>query len=276
VIPKQDGLTMQAHEDEYHADRGSLSVSGAKLLLPPSCPAKFKERMDNPPKPKPEYTFGHAAHRLVLGKGAEILEVDAPDWRSKEAREARAQASNSVAPMLTHELDKARAMAAAVKAHPLAGPLFDEGHAELSAYHTDPDTGVRLRGRFDWLRLWRGRHLIVDFKTTQIAQPDEFARKTADFMYYCQAAWYLDLVRAVVPGSDPVFWFVCVEKEPPYLVTVLEFDIVAIQAGQRLNRQAINTYTACMQSGEWPSYPNNDEVQLISLPAWALDDEMAF
>lgn len=271
-IPVEDCMTAQVVEDDYHADKGSLSQSGARKLVAPSCPAKFKQWRDTPPPPKPEYTFGHAAHTLVLGKGVEILEVDAPNWKTKAAQEQRALASNTVAPMLTHELAKARAMADAVKAHPLAGPLFDEGHAELSIYHTDPDSGVRLRGRLDWLRVHEGRNLIVDFKTSTTAHPIEFMRKTADYGYHQQVAWYLDLVAATVPGSDPRFLFVVVEKEPPYLVSVIELDTVSEIEGRRLNRQAIDTYAECVATDTWPSYPNNDEVQLVSIPLWAMSD----
>lgn len=274
MIPKQDCITTQVAEDEYHRDVTSLSQTGARRLVSPSCPAKFKELRDNPPTPKAEYTFGHAAHKLVLGKGADIIEVDAPDWRSKEAREIRATACNGVAPMLTHELAKARAMAEAVKAHPLAGPLFDEGHPELSIYHTDEATGVRLRGRLDWLRLYNERHLIIDFKTSVTAHPGEFIRRAADYGYHQQVAWYLDLVRAAVPNSDPTFWFVIVEKDAPYLVSVMELDDPSIAEGRRLNREAITTYAECMRTDTWPGYPNNDEVQLMGLPYWAIQDEM--
>jgi hypothetical protein len=274
VIPNTDCITTQVSEADYHADTTSLSQSGARRLVPPSCPAKFKQLRDNPPKPKAEYTFGHAAHKLVLGKGAEIIEVNESSWRSKAAQEIRATACNGVAPMLTHELNQARAMADAVKAHPYAGPLFDEGHAELSMYHTDPSTGVRLRGRLDWLRLQDGRHVIIDFKTSTTAEPAEFVRKGTNFGYHMQTAWYLDLVKAAVPGSDPRFLFVVCEKDLPHLVSVIELDDEAIGEGRRLNRIAIETYAECTASDVWPSYPNNDEVQLMSLPYWAIDDEM--
>ena len=67
-IPEADGL-YTVDEQSYHRDRGSLSVSGAKLLLPPSCPAKFKERMDNPPPPKPHFDFGSIVHTLTPAPG---------------------------------------------------------------------------------------------------------------------------------------------------------------------------------------------------------------
>jgi hypothetical protein len=54
-------------EAEYHADRDSLSVSGAKVLL--KAPALFKWQQDHPVH-KDVFDFGSAAHALVLGVGA--------------------------------------------------------------------------------------------------------------------------------------------------------------------------------------------------------------
>lgn len=259
-------------DEQYHADRDSLSFSGAKLLLSPSCPAKFREHMDNPPKPKPEYTFGHAAHRLVLGKGGEIVEVDAPDWRSKAAREIRDQACNGIAPMLTHELEKARAIERAVREHPTAGPLFEQGDAEMSLYATDPTTGVRLRGRIDWLTTLDGQYFVVDFKTSDTAEPQAFARKGAGYLYHGQHAWYEDLVKAVGLSASPRFIDVVAEKAPPYVVTVVEFDAESVTEGRRLNRLAIDLYAECVKTNEWPDY--GPGIHPISIPAWAFDDEM--
>ena len=92
AVPERDGIYGWVPEALYHRDSGSLSFSGAKLLLPPSCPAKFKERMDNPPKPKRIFEFGHLVHLEVLGKGVDTVEIDANDYRTKAAREARDRA----------------------------------------------------------------------------------------------------------------------------------------------------------------------------------------
>ena len=48
----------------YHADPvfgGSLSSSGARALLPPSCPALFRHKQLHGEPPKAEFDFGHAA-----------------------------------------------------------------------------------------------------------------------------------------------------------------------------------------------------------------------
>src|SRR5438270_12221695 len=74
----------------YHADPvpgGSLSQSGAKKLLA-TCPARFRYERDHPPAPTDAMELGTAAHKLVLGIGPDLVEVEAKDWRTKAAQEA--------------------------------------------------------------------------------------------------------------------------------------------------------------------------------------------
>lgn len=267
----KDGLYNNISDTAYHGDTVSLSSTGARLLLPPSCPAKFKEWRDNPPTPKPQFDIGHVVHRLVLGKGSDIVEIEAPDYRGKDARDARDKAHvNDQAPVLTHELVECRRMAGAVIRHPVAGPIFTspKGDAEVSFYATDPATGVQLRCRVDWLhynpdgRLW-----CLDLKTSTTANPVEFVRKAADWQYHFQAAWYLGVIGLLKLAVDPVFLFAVVEKTPPYLVSVVEFDAEAIAEGRRLNRQAIDLYHDCHANNTWPGY--DADITPISLPPWA-------
>lgn len=272
---------------EYHNDRASLSSSGARLLLPPGCPAKFRERMDSAPKPSRVFDFGTLAHSLVLGKGTEFTVLDpeihglakdgsvAASPRSTatwKAAEAEARESGRL-PVHVDDYAKATAMAARVPVHPIAGPLFQEaGRAEVSIYADDPVTGVRLRARPDW-HFNNNRLVIVDYKTTATAQPDDFSRRAADYGYHMQGAWYIDVAALAGLGDDAAFLLVAQEKEPPYLVTVLEFDAEAIEEGRRRNRKAIDLYARCMETDEWPAYPGTDEIVSISLPHWAISGQ---
>ena len=272
-----DGAYPDVPEEQYHADRASLSVSGAKLLLPPSCPAKFRWAMDNERKPKKEWDFGHVAHHLVLGKGTEFVVLDpavhglkadgciaekpsaTAKWKAAAA-EARKQGRT---PISLDDLTRAQAMALKVLAHPTACHMFAEGRAEVALYHTDPETGVQLRGRLDWLE---PNGDIADYKTSTTANPAELIRKFWTLSYFMQAAWYRDLAVALEIAENPGFRFVVQEKEPPFVVTVVEYDDQAIAEGRRLNRQAVRLYADCLERGQWPGY--SDDVVPISLPGW--------
>jgi PDDEXK-like domain of unknown function (DUF3799) len=262
-------------EDVYHGDPvpgGSLSASGAKLLLAPSCPARYKYEREHP-KIKAEFDFGTAAHKYVLGVGPKIRHVDARDWRTKAAKEeAEAARDAGQVPLLTADLAKVREMAAAIREHPIAGAIFDPGRggkAEQSLFWDDPAFGIWRRLRLDWLPLpdTLRRLILADYKTTTDASPAAIRKTIANYGYYQQAAWYIDGVRALEIDDDPAFLFVFQEKTAPYLITVAELDEPAIQAGRERNAEACEIWRDCTDTGIWPGY--TDEIELISLPPWA-------
>ena len=262
-----DGLD----EATYHADKASLSVSGAKKLLPPSCPAKFFHDREHGQAPKAEFDFGHAAHSAVLGAGPVMRIVDAEDWRTKAAREQRDEirAAGEV-PVLRAEAEQVAGMASAIKAHPIASALLDRDHGkpEQSGYWHDADHDVLRRFRLDWLPETNGGRLIVsDYKTAISAEPGAIRKAVANYGYYMQHAWYVDGLHALEVAEDIAFVFIFQEKTAPYLVTVAELDAEAILLGRKRNDQALQVYAECTATNTWPPY--SSEVELISLPAWA-------
>ena len=250
-------------ENEYHAHRDSLSASGAKWLAPPSpCPAKFRHAMDNP-RTSDAFDLGHVAHRLVLGKGNEFeVLVDDNGEPYRDRRSKAAQALDAAirdagkVPILFADYEQAAAMADAVKAHPIAGPLFTDGDAEVSLFWPDAETGVIRRARFDWLRRpHEGKRLLIaDLKTARSADPYVFGKSAADFGYAISAANYVDGAIACGLDPDPAFLFAVVEKTPPYVVTVLQAPDDVIELGRGLMRAALRLFKQCTESGEWPGY----------------------
>lgn len=268
-----DGMS----DTDYHGHPGSLSTSGAKKLLPPSCPAKFKASLGKE-EHKPEFDFGKVVHTLVLGEGAQPEIVEAKSWQTKAAKEAQDEARGAgKVPILAGDWEVARKVAASVKAHPVASALFTDGKAEQSAFWVDEETGVVRRARFDWLRspVKGKRLLLTDLKTARSAEPEAFGKAVADFGYAMQAAAYIDAAIALGLDPDPAFLFVVVEKVEPYVVTVAELDADALQIGRYLNRKALRVYAECRATDVWPTY-SNDVVQ-VSLPYYyARNHEEAF
>jgi len=263
--------------EEYHADPvperlgGSLSASGAKKLLPPNCPATFDYLRHHGQPHKDVFDFGHAAHAAVLGIGAEIVTVDATDWRTKAAKEAKEAAyAEGKVPLLAEDVAHVDEMAAAILSHPIAAALLnpENGMPERALFRQDEQEGVWLRSMLDWLPdSGDGRMIVPDYKTAVSASPDEFAKSAAKFHYHMQDAFYRDMVVALGLADDVAFVFVVQEKTAPYLVTVVELDSEAVRIGRELNREAIDLYAQCQSSGLWPGY--SEDVALISLPAWA-------
>lgn len=258
--------------EEYHADRGSLSSSGARLLLPPSCPALFRHAQDNPQEPKKTYDLGSAAHKLVLGEGPDLVRIDADEWRSAAVKaEVAAVRDEGGIPLKPADYQQVHDMADALRRHPVAAALFDpaRGKPEQSLFWRDRPTGVMRRARFDWLPDARsGRLIIPDYKTCRSAEPTALARSVQEFGYHQQDDWYRAAARALDLADDSAaFVFVCQEKTPPYIVTVVEMDAEARRIGAARNRRAIETFAECTAGGNWPGY--SDEIAYLSLPTWA-------
>lgn len=260
-------------EDEYFS-HPALSCSGAKKLLPPSCPALFRHEQLHGRPSKASFDLGHAAHKAVLGVGAPLQLVEADDWRTKAAKEQRETAyATGAIPLLTREWDQLQQMAAVLRTHPIAAELFDpeRGRPEQSLFRIDPETGVELRARLDWLPVAEnGRMVLADYKTARSAEPGAFARAAASFGYHQQAAFYMDMVTALGLAEEVGFVFIVQETTAPYLVSVIELDAEAVMVGRLKNRQAIDLYAKCAADDVWPGY--TDGVELVSLPKWATYD----
>lgn len=264
----------QMDESQYHADPipgGSLSSSGARRLLPPGCPAKFRHEQLHGRKVTKPFEFGTAAHRLVLGVGPELVRIDHDSWRTAAAKDAAAEArERGAVPLLYADYTAVHAMAAALRAHPIARALFapETGQPEQTLLWMDERTGAWLRARIDWLPNVSDRRTIVaDYKTCITADPGKLEKVIYDHGYFQQDAWYREGVKAVHRGgADTSFVFVFQEKTAPYLVTVVELDALAVQIGAARNREAIDIWLRCRETGHWPGY--SSEVESICLPRW--------
>ena len=265
--PTEPGLYDGIPDAIYHGDRNSLSSSGARKLLPPSTPALFKYEQDHPVF-KDTFDFGHAAHAEVLGTGMDIVEVIADDWRTKAAQQTRDSIrAEGKTPLLTKDLAKVHEMADALRSHETAATLLSNGKAEQSLYWRDQATGIMRRARPDWLPNVTGSRLVVpDYKTAVSADETDFAKAAGDYGYHCQAPWYLDGIIELGIHPDPEFVFVVQEKEPPYLVNVVQLAPEALELGRQLNRIAIETYVTCRQTDIWPGY--GEDIKLVDLPPW--------
>src|SRR5258708_1607489 len=88
------GLHYDVPDDIYRRDpcaEPSLTQSAAKILLQWT-PAHLKYMRQ---EPTTKYDIGQIAHRLILGRGRElkVLPSEIGDWRTKDARSARENAS---------------------------------------------------------------------------------------------------------------------------------------------------------------------------------------
>ena len=244
-----------------------LSQSRAKVLLGEAGPARFKHQ-ETVRETKAEFDLGTAAHALVLGKGSErLVLIDSKDYRNKPAQAARDAAyADGLTPVLPQQMRQAEDMAEALVKHSASMEVLS-GESEIAALWVRSD-GLRLRGQMD--KYAAGSH-IGDYKTAADASFRGFNKSAYNYRYYMQAAWYQLLVRELTGELLP-YRMVAQEKHAPYLPSAWEVPDHYLAMGLVDMDDAIAIYQQCLKSGNWPGYP--DEIQTLSPPDWALDDEI--
>ncbi|SKH53575.1 recE [Mycobacteroides abscessus subsp. massiliense] len=278
-IPSNDGIYATIDDDVYHSDLASLSSSGARDLLA-STPEEFDFNRRTPRDPNRNYDFGHAAHKMVLGKGSRLAMLDpkihglkadgkpaaVPTSTSMWKNAAKAARDKGQIPIAKADMQKAQTMAGKVFQHRTAARLLSEGRAEHSIYWHDDATGVRLRCRPDFITDGLGRTICVDYKTSTSAKPSQFQRAVMDYGYHMQQAFY-EVGLAELGYDDIGFVFIVQSKTAPYAVSVCSIDPEIVELGHRQNRAAIELFARCTESGRWPGY---EGIQPVGMAGWAI------
>lgn len=249
---------------DYHADPALGSTSLKTLAL--KTPAHYLHDKQHP-KFSDAFTLGTAAHSLILeGDTSSIVVVEADNWLTKAAKEAKAAAlADGKQPLLTKEWVQVQAMRDAVMNHEVASQYFTNHKAEQSVFWAED--GLMLKCRPDaWLP-----GVIVDLKTTVDANPNEFGKTAFNYGYFMSAAHYIDGVKAAT-GEDVKFVFVNVEKTAPYLVSVTEIDDVALDYGRQMLGRAKRIHAECTANDRWPGYPTTEPVGLPMYAFYQMDD----
>lgn len=287
VVPPELQITREGIYDGmpeaiYRADPvpgGSLTRSGAMMLLPPSCPAKFDYALKHPRTDSTEaFDLGHAAHHMVLGIGPELVDVGGDDFRvpKVKARYDEVRARGGV-PLRTRQWKQVMEMAAALRAHPEAAALLNPDHGKPeqalfwteTVYWEDPTIGtmreaeIWRRSLIDWLpdRPDRGRLIVPDYKTARSAHQKTWARSAADYGYHLQDSWITEGLHRLL-DVDVAVIFILQEKEPPYLVSIAEMGSHEKQVGREKSWQALELFAECRRTDMWPGYPTIEEVQI--------------
>lgn len=269
---------------EYQRDRTALSSTWARKLLPPTGnAAKFKYLWEHGDIRKAEYDLGSAAHLVVLGRGSELVVVDKPDWRTREAQDAKKDAHIAgQIPLLTEDLDTVEEMAAALRAHPIASNLLEPGtgDAEIAFFWEDVDIkaefgdSIMRRCMLDWYSHKRdtryGRLFIPEYKTTKSAERTKFMKSVKDYGYHVQAAWARAAYKALGVDDDPAFVWIAQEKDPPYLVNVIAPDSETLMWGEYLADHALRIFRKCRIEDAWPGY--SEDIEVGALPGYATRD----
>lgn len=264
-------------ESDYHADpcpEPSLSASIAGIIWHRTPLHGWMAHPKNPiglvRTESGTFDLGSAAHAVILeGNEDKIAIIEADDWRTKAAKEARdvARTAGKI-PMLPHQHAEVMAMTTAahlaIQGSELDG-IFSDGKPEQSVIAHD---GIWMRGRFDWLTT--DRKIILDYKTvSRSANHESFLRSSVfQFGYDIQASMYLHLNQLTGGPEDAKFVWLVQETEAPYACSLCGASPSLIESGQRKLSRVIDQWTECMLTGEWPGY--GKRIAWLEAPAWEL------
>lgn len=140
--------------------------------------------------------------------------------------------------------------------------IKDFGEAE-SSYFSEVN-GIKVKCRPDYFNL--SKNIIIDLKTTSNyngANPNEFLKAVANYGYYIQAQWYLNITGA------KNFLFVALETTEPYCFAVYELDQSFLDLAVEKIGKALSIYkNLALYSKEYKSEFGDGEPQILTAPAW--------
>lgn len=264
VIDKPGFYSVPA--DVYHRDpviEPSLSHSILHEMLrrSPRHARDLHPRLNPTFKPRQPTTAmqeGTILHWLMMDAGMEPVIINATDFRSEAAKKAMASAAREGRAITTlqryYQLRRVAAAARTQLRRMLDVPEdIDQGYAECTMVWREGNEWCRSMA--DWL-VPRPKAPIVDFKFSgRSAAAEEWANSAGDLGYDVQAAFLRRGFQAVFGMEPGDVYFVTIETDPPYGVSINAFGFEFLELGEEKVNLGIKLWKACRAAGEWPSYP---------------------
>jgi len=251
---------------DYHAID---ACSATRLKWMSRSPAYCRWRIDHN-KSTSAMTLGTAAHMAVLEpdrflqtcarrpeRDGKMLAVNTKDYKGW----LQAIPPGSI-PLPPQDYDAAVRMRDAVWDCPEAVALL-KGHYdyEASMFWTDAATGLPCKCRVDVLGC-----ALTDLKTTaKLPGPGAVNRWVASEQHHLQGAFYRNGAAHTVTPRDN-FALIVVRSDPPHECAVFDLDPDALRCGAERVRRLMDTYAACVESGEWPGWAGG--IHTASVPEW--------
>lgn len=257
---------------EYHGADG-ISKSGLDLIA--RSPAHYKYAQDHQRESTDSMDKGSLVHDLVLepnhvDERYAVMPASIKQRRGKEYEAFKASAGERKI-LTAPQMEEGRRIAQAVHTNPVAMEIITratgEGYIEQSVFAEDFGTGMLCKCRPD-IRIG---NRLYDLKTTRNAAGRSFAYSARNFRYHVQAAFYMDVCRWAGIEVDH-FGFIAVDTDVmPYQCTVFhDLSPGSMEQGRGLYTADLSLYAQCMESGEWPGYP--DEYQILDVSGYAYDE----
>lgn len=251
-------------EQEYRQAEG---VNKSTLWNLRRSPAHYKYYLDNPREDTQAFAFGRAVHAAILTPAAYKREfvtipagIDRRTKAGKEEYQAFLDASAGKEIISADDAETVKAMVSAFKKNKDAVSLLKGTKREKPLFWKD-DNGILCKCRIDAYKAGT----VIDLKTAANAETDVFSREALKYGYDVQAAHYLDAYQHKESTIRPEWFFIVIEKEPPYAINILRADIGFLDYGYIRRQELIEKLKACQEKNQYTDYGTND----LCLPSWA-------
>lgn len=212
-------------------------------------------RQQYPRESSEESDIGTAFHDAFLEGVDRIVEIDAKDWRTNAAKDARdaARAQGKI-PMLAHKVGALKTMIESARnylAQSELPTLMQDGKPELTLIWKEND--ILCKARPDFLKT--DGSICLSVKTTKgSANPESWIRTQLP-LYDTAAAFYEAGIRATYKIEHTRVVHFVIEQMPPYSCSLIALDPAWQALAQQKLSIALAIWQRCIETGKYPAYP---------------------
>lgn len=277
-VPRAEPPRAPRRTDEASDRYDAIDAVNWSSLVHLATSAKLLEwRRTHPRDETTALRVGLAIHCAILEPDrfstAYITKPDLGDGRTKAGKIRRAQWNASRDPnavvLDADEYELVTRCAESARAHPAVRDMLRGGRAEEVIVWTDEETGLRCKGRLDYL----APNYVLDVKSTSAETIGALVREVAGRLYHGQLAFYLDgaIASRRLHELASQALIIGVQTVEPYDVIPARLGSEWIERGRSLYRGLLRRYADCQAAGWWPGLAPG--VVDLWVPPWAAGGE---
>lgn len=215
-------------------------------------------------------TYAHAC--LLEGGTDKLCVIDAPDWRTKAAKEARdfARLAGQL-PILAHKQGDVGAMVHAAQEYVERSEfanLFASGAPEQTIIFDIE--GTLCKARPDWLS--PGMGVMLHYKTSAgSVNPSTFERVCDSMGYDSTMAFYARAADSFTDADSIEHYILAQEQTAPYACKLFSLSAAKWAIAHNKVTRAIGIWQACVKANRFPAYDGS--VYYIEPTSWQLAQE---
>lgn len=267
-------------DKDYHADRTAINSSSLKWMIKSAHAFYGVFFLNQGREPTEAMKFGTLAHMAML-EGAKfrdryIIVPDFGDLRSSKNRAERQRFLNDLPakaiPVDKEDRERLLAMIDSTLSHPEASRLLSNGKPEVTGYWRDPETGLRMRMKADFLPF--NLSSLIDVKTTQDSTWEAFRKsvESPKIRMDVQMAMYEDGIEKITGVRPETSAWLAVESVFPYEVACHEVPPQYKQSGDYEYQRCKRRIAECAKSNLWPQAQT--EIEMAEMSPWFFNNYM--